>query len=503
MNDVKATTARVVRFVVPVILASVLFSLPKFFESTVMYRTELTTDASGHLVNVTRATVNHTAFRVHPTYARYITWSKLVVQGVVPVILLIFFNKKIYRDVKERQQRWRAPGTGPQPSASQMQLRPSIMLPEDFDEPPSAEMQPLRVNKHECAKTNGDLNEAHDGALSVGNGFAGPRNGSMLSMNGSVDGGSIGPNAEGGLSSRHHLHVHARVGRVPSTLSPSATSIVDRNTRRRRVEDRLALLFMGIVAVFFACNLPRIMLHVYETVIMEKAVACSAAGKGAFPAWVWIMIVVSHLLLVVNSSVNMIIYCFWNAQFRKVARSTLIEAVAFFSCGCLGMAAWRQKQAAQQQTEVQPIPSSFLRRTVSPRSVSAATNSAPGSRKQSRLARVVSSLLPHPSAEMEAGCGSLAPHHRSLGSSVVVLERAEAEAVASSTTAVGLYEIARLCIEVQEMGEQRLLRRVASSGATTLRGTSGSGQGSCKSIVSINGLCRPKQVKLQYRETRI
>ena len=38
MNDSKATRGRVVKFIVPVVIAAVVFSIPKFFESKVEYR---------------------------------------------------------------------------------------------------------------------------------------------------------------------------------------------------------------------------------------------------------------------------------------------------------------------------------------------------------------------------------------------------------------------------------------------------------------------------------
>ena len=44
------------------------------------------------------------------------------------------------------------------------------------------------------------------------------------------------------------------------------------------------------------------------------------SGQNGFPFWVLLFIPVSHLLLVVNSSANLLIYCLCNAQFRKVAR---------------------------------------------------------------------------------------------------------------------------------------------------------------------------------------
>ena len=51
------------------------------------------------------------------------------------------------------------------------------------------------------------------------------------------------------------------------------------NAKRRKVEDRLALLFMGIVALFLVCHFPRILLNFYEMVVIEGAMECSKQGE--------------------------------------------------------------------------------------------------------------------------------------------------------------------------------------------------------------------------------
>ena len=43
---------------------------------------------------------------------------------------------------------------------------------------------------------------------------------------------------------------------------------------------------------------------------------CQEAGKNGFPLWTEIAISVSHLLLVVNSSTNIFVYCFLSSPFR-------------------------------------------------------------------------------------------------------------------------------------------------------------------------------------------
>ncbi|CAB4058994.1 unnamed protein product [Lepeophtheirus salmonis] len=90
---------------------------------------------------------------------------------------------------------------------------------------------------------------------------------------------------------------------------------------RRRVEDKMALLFMSIVLAFLICNFPRIYLNFHEIMILDNAMACYEAGKAGFPAWFWITASLSHLLLVINSSINMFVYCLYNTKFREVART--------------------------------------------------------------------------------------------------------------------------------------------------------------------------------------
>ena len=57
---------------------------------------------------------------------------------------------------------------------------------------------------------------------------------------------------------------------------------------------------MGIVGVFFVCSMPRMFLNLYETMYMEHALACSAAGQRAFPALVVFMTAISHVSLAIN-----------------------------------------------------------------------------------------------------------------------------------------------------------------------------------------------------------
>ena len=51
-------------------------------------------------VNVTRIQLNVTELRVNPSYSTYVNWSQSIILGFIPAVLLMYFNTKIYLDVR-------------------------------------------------------------------------------------------------------------------------------------------------------------------------------------------------------------------------------------------------------------------------------------------------------------------------------------------------------------------------------------------------------------------
>ena len=91
------------------------------------------------------------------------------------------------------------------------------------------------------------------------------------------------------------------------------------NAKRRRMEDQMASIFMGYILVFLICHSPRLMLNIYELATIRQAVACSSAGSQPFPAWSLVVMCFSHLFLVVNSAINILVYCVLSTKFREEA----------------------------------------------------------------------------------------------------------------------------------------------------------------------------------------
>ena len=68
------------------------------------------------------------------------------------------------------------------------------------------------------------------------------------------------------MTQRHNSHNHSG-----SSGSDSQSSV------RRKQEDNLAVVFMGIVLVFGVCHAPRLFLSLYEMIDIRRAMDCSVS----------------------------------------------------------------------------------------------------------------------------------------------------------------------------------------------------------------------------------
>ena len=91
-------------------------------------------------------------------------------------------------------------------------------------------------------------------------------------------------------------------------------------TQRRKHEDHLAMIFLGFIFVFLLCHLPRILLDIHELVTREHYINCFKFGHRDFPAYISISIFISHVMLVISSATNLLIYCSLSSTYRKEVR---------------------------------------------------------------------------------------------------------------------------------------------------------------------------------------
>ena len=89
----------------------------------------------------------------------------------------------------------------------------------------------------------------------------------------------------------------------------------------------LAIILAGIVIVFLLCHMLRFFLEFYAVATVERTNQCMSKGQGeAHPTWLYTVSALSHLMLIVNSSINFVIYCAVGSKFRKA----LVHRFTFF-----------------------------------------------------------------------------------------------------------------------------------------------------------------------------
>merc|ERR1719410_2505026 len=101
---------------------------------------------------------------------------------------------------------------------------------------------------------------------------------------------------------------------MTNILSRSSRRHHARVTSRQRRDFKVAMLLITVVVVFIGCNMIRICINTYEVVHLAYFGDLSVE----WPTWAAILSSVSHLFLVLNSSTNIIIYCWKDDKFRLV-----------------------------------------------------------------------------------------------------------------------------------------------------------------------------------------
>ena len=88
--------------------------------------------------------------------------------------------------------------------------------------------------------------------------------------------------------------------------------------RRRSREKKLSKVLMFIVMVFLFCNSSRIMWFLYYSTNYDNIIHCPKLfpGKSGERPWGYILALIYEMFLVINSSVNTIVYFLVNNKFR-------------------------------------------------------------------------------------------------------------------------------------------------------------------------------------------
>ena len=100
----------------------------------------------------------------------------------------------------------------------------------------------------------------------------------------------------------------------------SSSNCVEQNSSRpsrNSQENELARVLLGIVIMFVCCHTLKLFLNFYEAIMIENIRSCISTGKTGISFWIQITTAFNALMVAINSSANMIIYCCLNSNFRK------------------------------------------------------------------------------------------------------------------------------------------------------------------------------------------
>ena len=99
--------------------------------------------------------------------------------------------------------------------------------------------------------------------------------------------------------------------------------------------DNTTKILIGIVIVFSSSHFLRLFLQCYHHIAANNYRECVNNGvkQKEIPYWLWPLTAINHTLLVLNSSINFLLYCWLGSSFR----SSLIKETKklFKKIGCI------------------------------------------------------------------------------------------------------------------------------------------------------------------------
>ena len=96
---------------------------------------------------------------------------------------------------------------------------------------------------------------------------------------------------------------------------------------RQTAEDKTVIIFLFITLIFIICHSPRMILDINELFNLKNTNQCFAKNMPHVPLWIFIMMHASHFCLVLNASLNMVVYGFLCPSFQKELKSLFSKKV--------------------------------------------------------------------------------------------------------------------------------------------------------------------------------
>ena len=118
-----------------------------------------------------------------------------------------------------------------------------------------------------------------------------------------------------------------------------------RSNKERHVQEHdSAKVLGGIVVVFMICHSLRLVLNFYEMILIKNVLDCIHNRQNGFPKWFLITKSFSALALIINSSVNTIIYGCLNSRARRLIR--------MYKCRVINILSLSSKTNTVMETDV-------------------------------------------------------------------------------------------------------------------------------------------------------
>jgi len=397
-------------YILPALGISVLLNIPKFFEAETSVSYEI--NASGE--NITNTRIGISDIRIHPSYITYYTmWTRLLATGIFPLAMLAILNTKIYLALRRSKHQLRSmairsalpmailgkPATPP----SQIDLRidssnwsqnghhvnginggvTTPLNPQSATvsaTPPKSQRPPHPMNRsaseavvqsqngHQVNCINGGVTTPLNPQLSATPLKCPPH--LPHPMNRSV--------SEAVVQSKRLIKVKEPIARSQSTAAATplrghtSNGHAHSNGNTQPANDlNLAPVLFGVVIVFAICHSLRVFINIYDFSVVDEIISCEKKGVGRVPpAWIGCSIYVSQLLLMVNSSVNFLVYCVAGSKFRSILYQQLSTLFKKFKREDTGLNGPSQPPASNgiqaallQQPQKQPQLASFKQQT--------------------------------------------------------------------------------------------------------------------------------------------
>ena len=321
-------------YILPVLGISVLVNIPKFLESeTFKYTDQMCNHTSEICYNVTRTVVSVTTLRTDPNYITYYTmWTRLLITGIFPLSMLAILNTKIYLALRKSKAQLR--------SLAIRAALPMAILGKPAT-PPS--QMDLRIDSTNNWTTNTNGSGHAGNHVNGGIGVTTPLNPPPAQqtpppsptaksatkphpMNRSV--------SEAVVKSRNLLQPLTRSHSTSAAATPvsrasnghaqtnggtQASVSAGGGAPSANTDLTLAPILFGVVIVFVICHTLRVFLNIYDFSVADEIISCEMKGVGRWPApWFICLTYVNQLMIMINSSVNFLVYCVAGSKFRTI-----------------------------------------------------------------------------------------------------------------------------------------------------------------------------------------